>query len=383
MVETILLLNIALLLIVAKIFGEIAERLKISAMVGEVVAGLMLGPILLVVMPNEFLEQLASFGILFLLFLIGLSTHYEQVKKDIYTGSFLAISGTMLSLVFGFVAGWLIFDSIEVGIFIGIAILSTSTAITIRSLIDAGELHTRVYEMALAIDMADEVIAILALSLLTTFFTLGGVQIGEIVALFFIILGLIVVIMSAGAKIVGRTLSLVQKMRDEQILVAVPLVIVFLVAFISESVGVAGVTGAFLAGMMLSQSHLTKPSILPKMKTLGYGFFIPLFFAYSAVILDLSALIEFWWLILLLVVLGIAAKAFGVGFVSRYYGLRGREQRLLAASMIPRGEYSIVIAQIALSAAIITATLYTIIIAFVIITILITPIILRILKSSY
>lgn len=372
-----ILLDIALILIAAKVLGEISERLGFSPLVGEVVAGVLLGPVLLLIGPDPFLEQIAGFGILFLLFIIGLETNFDAVKKDAYRGSVLAILGAALSFAAGFFIGTTFFGSANTGIFMGIAMVSTSTAITLRSLIDVGEMKTRVYEMSLAIDMADEVIAILSLSLLVTYFTYGSVQIWTVVGLFFAVLGFFLLIMTAGTRIVNKFLEFFRVMKDEQILVAIPLVIVFFVAFLSEQTGIAGVTGAFLAGMAMSKSRMTESTILPKVKVLGYGFFIPLFFAYSAIIFDLAALENYWFVILLLLVAGSLAKVVGCGYFSGFYKFGRREKMLIGIGMIPRGEYSIVIAQLALAAAIITSQLYTVVVAYVILSILITPVLMR------
>jgi len=377
-----ILLSIALILLVAKLFGEVAERLKVSSLVGEVLAGIILGPVLMWVTPSPLLGQIANFGILFLLFLIGLETSSEQFKKEIYTGSYIAIAGCGLSFVFGFAVGMFMFNSVIIGIFLGFAILSTSTAITMRSLIDIGEFKTRISNMALSIDIADEVIAILSLSLLTAFLTYGTVRIWEAIALFFAILGFFLVIITVGSKFIGRCLRVFQTLRDEQIIVAISLVIVFVVAFASENVGIAGVTGAFLAGMAMSRSHLTEPIIIPKMKIIGYGFFIPLFFAYSAILMDLNALFTSTVLIIILVILGLIAKLIGTGFFSSLFGFSRKEQLILGLSMLPRGEYSILIAQIALGASILSKELYTVIIAFVLITVILTPILLKLAKAK-
>lgn len=375
--EIVLLLDIALILLVAKVFGEIAERLKVSSLVGEVFAGVLLGPILLIVQPNAFLEQIASFGIIFLLFIIGLNTRFEDIKKDTYKAGVLAALGAGFSFIAGFAIGLSIFNSFNTGIFLGIAMLSTSTAITLRALVDAGEIKTRIYEMAVSINMADEVIAILALSLLTTYFTYGTVQLWTILGLFLAVLGFIIVIMTAGTNIITRFLSLFKLAQDEYMFVSIPLVIAFIVAFISQQVGIAAVTGAFLAGMTMSKSRLTESVILPNVKIIGYGFFIPLFFAYSAVMFDINTIYSAWPVILLFLVLGAVAKLIGIGYFSKTLKFDSREQMMLGIGMIPRGEYSIVITQIALGAGIITNNIYTIVISFVVLSILITPILMK------
>jgi Kef-type K+ transport system membrane component KefB len=366
-------LSLALLLLAAKVFGELFERLKMSSLAGEVVGGVIVGPLLGFVQPDEFLRQIAGFGILFMLFIIGLSTKFEDVKGDIYKGSILAFAGGTLSLVSGVALGMLLFGSLVAGIVIGVALISTSTAVTLRSFIDMKEQHSRAFKMALAVDMADEVMAILSLSLLTTYLTLGSVRVAEIFSLFLAVIGFFLLILTVGAKIVGQVLLIFQRMRDEHILVSMPIVIVFIIAFISENVGVAAVSGAFLAGLAMNRSPLTETVIVPKMKTIGYGLFIPIFFAYSALVINISSLIQFLAAIILLLLAGSLAKFLGTGILSRYFGFSGREQRLIGIGMIPRGEYSIIIAQLALVAGAITAHVYTIIVAVVVLSIIATP----------
>ncbi|MCX6816003.1 MAG: cation:proton antiporter [Candidatus Aenigmarchaeota archaeon] len=375
--EIILLLDIALILLVAKIFGEIAERAGVSSLIGEVLAGILLGPILLIVRPDPFLNQLTTFGLLFLLFILGLNTNFDSVKKDAYKGSVIALIADGLSFVAGFAIGWMMFHSFNVGLLLGVAMLSTSTAITLRSLTDIGEVKTRVYELVLAVNMADEVIAILALSLFVSYLTYGIIQIWTVVALFFAVVGFFLVVTTVGSKAVSKFLDFFKFMRDEQIMISIPLVIVFIVSFISEEVGIAGVTGAFLAGVAMSKSRMTENIILPKIKIIGYGFFIPLFFAYSAVMFDLTTLSTTAGMIILLLAAGAITKIIGVGYFTKFLHFDKREQLLAGVSMVPRGEYSIILAQIGLAAGMITNQLYTIVMSFVILSILVTPLLVK------
>ena len=174
------------------------------------------------------------------------------------------------------------------------------------------------------------------------------------------------------------TVDLFGRLKDEQMLLSIPLVILFLVAFASEQVGIAGVTGAFLAGMAMNKSPLAESVIAPKVKTIGYGFFIPLFFAYAALSLDLSFLVNNFNIILILLVAASAAKFIGCGLASRIDGLKRREQIIVGVAMIPRGEYAIIVAQAVLGFAAASQQVYTIIVSFVLLSILITPLLLRI-----
>ena len=377
-----ILLDIALILIVAKLLGEIATRLKFSSLIGEILAGILLGPVLFIVHPNDFLDKVASFGILFLLFLIGLHTRFDEFKKDIYRGSVLAVAGAAISFAAGFLIGFGVFNSFTTGIVLGVVLLSSSTAIALQSLGDIGEFRTALYHKLTAVSSADDVVGILALSLLTTYLTYGTVELWKVVGLFFAVLGFFFLILTFGAKVVSGLLELFRSVKDEQIMLSVSLVILFFVAFVSEQVGIAGVIGAFLAGMAMNRSPLAESVIAPKIKTIGYGFFIPLFFAYSAVILDMGALINYAGIIILLVIVVAFAKIIGCGMLGNVYGFSRREQLMIGIGMIALGEYSILVGQIALKAGALSQAAYTIVVAVVLISIIITPILMRIVGKS-
>jgi len=316
------------------------------------------------------------------LFLIGLHTRFDEFKKDIYKGSFLALTGALISFAAGFMIGYGVFSSFTTGIVLGVVLLSSSTAIALQSLADVGEFRTNLYNKLTAISSADDVVGILALSLLTTYLTYGTFEIWKVIALFFAVLGFFFLILTVGSKFVSRFLDAFKNVKDEQIMLSIPLVVLFIVAFISEHVGIAGVIGAFLAGIAMNRSPLAESVIAPKIKTIGYGFFIPLFFAYSAVILDLGTLVNYGGMILLLVVAIAFSKILGCGFLGSIYGFSKKEQLMIGIGMIALGEYSILVAQIALTAGAISQTVYTIVIAVVLISIVMTPVLMRIVHKS-
>lgn len=376
--EVQMLFQIAVVLIFAKILGELAERLKFSTLFGEVIAGIIVGPLIGWVQPSAFLEQIAQFGAIFLMFIIGLNTRFDDVKKDIYRDSFLAVLGAALSFAAGFGVGYYFFHDVAIGLVLGVAIGSTSTVVSLRSLIDVGEFRTNLYHKITMILTADDVVAILALSLLTSYMTFGAVELWKILALFFAVLGFFFLILTAGGKFVPPIIDFFGQLKDEQILLSIPLVILFIVSFASEQVGIAAVTGAFLAGMAMNRSPVAESVITPKVKTIGYGFFIPLFFAYAALSLDLSFLVTNINIILILLAAAAVTKFVGCGLASRLDGLRLREQVIMGAAMIPRGEYAIIVAQTALGFSMVTPQIYTIVISFVLLSMLVTPLVLRV-----
>ena len=375
-----LLFAMALLLLFAKAFGSVTARLRITSLPGELFAGMLLGPILGWVVPGATLGEVAQLGIVFFLFLVGLHTKAEDIKEHAYVGAGLALAGAVLSFAAGFFVGMVAFGDALAGVFLGVAIGSTSTVLSVRTLLDAGKLTHSVRRVFLTIDIADEIVAILSLALLSTYVATGTVDAWKTFTLLAAVLGFIVIILSAGKRAVGWGLSISERVKDDYLLITVPIAAAFIVAFASEHIGIAAVTGAFLAGMAMSESSFAEKHIIPRANVIGYGFLIPLYFAYTALSFDLASLTgPILAIVLVLGMLGALAKFIGCGLLSQLFGVSGRYSVTVGIGMIPRGEYSIVIAQIMLAAGVITGVLYSIVLGFVLVSVVLTPILLRLL----
>ena len=379
MVDVVILLEIAAILIFAKVYGEIAERLNIDSIVGELAAGLLLGPILLWVVPNQFLEELAFLGLVTMMFFIGIDVSYEDIKKEAYAGSVLGTIGAVAGFMGGFLLGWLLLDSMIVGAILGVAIMGTSTAIPLKIMIKGQQVKTRVGQALISTAMADDIATIVALSIVAKFVSSGSISIAASVTLLLAIIGFILVILAFGSKIMNVTLQILSKMKTEQIMVSLPLALAFIVAFIANELQIAAITGAFLAGVAMSGSKHIKNSIEPKIRGISYGFFIPIFFVYSAIIVDLSIIFQYWWILAATVLVALLPKMIAVYLGSKYiFGFKGKENGVLAISTIARGEYGIAVAQIGLTLGVVASEVYGAIIGMTIITIILTPIVFKI-----
>ncbi|MBI4173358.1 MAG: cation:proton antiporter [Candidatus Aenigmarchaeota archaeon] len=380
-----LLISIAFLLLGAKTLGYLTERLGFSSLIGEVVAGILLGPAVLgLVQASDGLAQLANFGILFFLFLMGLSTKFDDFKDKVYPGSGIAIAGAVLSFALGFGLGYLAFNSLMVAVFLGAAFTSSSTVITLRLFEDRSHGHAIAGRYITPVAIADDVIAIMAIALFGTYISLGTLQISQAVTLFLAVLGFFLLLLTFGSRVLGYALAFGKRAEhDEHMIVSIALALLFTIAFISEQVGVAAVTGAFLAGMAMNRSDLAEKEILPKAKIIGYSLFIPLFFAHSALSIDLAGLSSSLLLVAGLALAVMAAKVAGCFFACRAFGLPKGDGLLLGLAMAPRGEYSIIIAQLALATGAITAPSYSIAIAAVALTIFIGPVLFKAFASRW
>lgn len=369
------LVDIAIILIVAKILGEAADRAKFPVLLGELAGGLLLGG-LAIIRPTAFMNDLAGFGILFLFFMLGLTLKVSDIRKDFGSTFLITAGGTVTSFAAGFFFGYFMFADAAKGLFVGVAVMSTSTAIALKLLHGAGELNTKAFNAASAVSRIDDVLAVLMITVLTSMML---TQSGSAVLLAFAaVLAAFLVLEKWLAAAIGRALGILRHLRDEYIVVAVSLVLVFVVSFLVENIGIGSAIGAFLVGQALSKSEFTEQEILPKMKTIGYGFFIPIFFTYAALLASPGLVLPAAAIVLL--ALAMLAKFAGTAALAWREGYSGKDLQMLGAAMMPRGEYAIAIAFIAVASGFIDLNLYSMIIIFVLLTILATPLALRAIK---
>lgn len=363
-----ILFSVAVLLIFAKIFGEIAERLKMPSLVGEIIGGAAAGAMNFV-SPSPLLAELAGLGMLFVVFLIGLGTNMEELKGRIRQGGSLAAMGAVLSFIAGFFVGYYAYG-LATGIVLGIVLAATSSQIALRAVSSVGELHSKAGKMITSAAAANDIISMVAIATAAAYFSFPG-EIWK-VATIFLGLSLLIAVILALAKSAGKLLRLVEEIHDDQFVVAGALVALFLLSYATQSAGIAAVGGAFAAGLLLSRTPLTEGVIQPKIKTVANGFFIPLFFAYLALQLDFGVQLQ---LVALMLLLGVAAKFAGSWLLGAYYGLRGRERITAGAASLPRGEISIITAYIAAAAGAISAQAFTAVVMFSLLSIVLTSVI--------
>jgi len=376
------LLAMGMLLLVAKIFGEIVERYGIASLVGEIIAGIVLGPILGWVVLGEFLNEFLMFGVIFMLLIAGLEVKFDDIKKHIYKAAVLAFFGGIASLFLGFVVGMIFFNNFIVSLAIGVAFVSTSNGTLFMILMRIGEFKSDMGKIIIAVTIADDIVGMLALSFFTMFMTGANVAVGDLGKLFLVSIGLYLFILSFGSKLFNRILDIAGFLRDEHILFTVPVIITFLLAFLTHHLSLSIAVGAFLAGVAMANNKFTDSVIRPKIDVMGYGFLLPLFYASIGTMLVFVGLDIL--LIIAILVTAILGKFIGCGLISRFFGHDWKEMKLIGLSMIPRGNENIGIVQIMLILGAFTMTVYTSIIFVMVMTVIATPILLKLFyKSKY
>ncbi|MCW1309180.1 MAG: cation:proton antiporter, partial [Candidatus Nanoarchaeia archaeon] len=242
------LLSLSILLFLTKIFGEISERIGLSSITGEVLVGILLGPsVLNIVAPNEFIEIIAMLGVLSLLFLAGLSTAFDSLN-DIYKATIIALFSGILSLVLTFSISRLFgLDTIS-SIVVGVALISTSISVSIRTLTDIGEIYSKSVKTMVSASVGDDILAILALSLLMGYVNVKTITGFNLLKMFLIVIGFYVIVLNLGSLISRKMTNFFASMKDEQGLISMALVTMLFISIIADKLNITILTGAFLAG---------------------------------------------------------------------------------------------------------------------------------------
>ncbi len=385
------------MLLLGKLFGDIVGRFGFSPLIGQMAAGIILGPMVLnFVQLTESMEMLTDIGILFMMFLMGLSIDLEKVMGEtIYKATLISLCGGTLTFVTTAVITALLGFSINAALLVGISFISTSTAIGFMVLSGFGDRHSKVFRMVMAAGVIDDIYAILALALFTSYlFTTIDVRMAFVLLLG--VLGFIIFVLMSGRTITDRLIAFSRKSKDEQPIIAFSLILMFFVAYLGQSVNLASVSGAFLAGTILARSQLSYKVITPKIEAVSEGLFIPLFFVYTGIRINAFEMLSSQRVDLVLasipidvvlflgLLMAVMASKYVATFVSaRLIGeYKPKEIHKMALTMMPMGEYTLVIGQIGLTmmyngGPIIDTKLYSVLALVVLVISVIAPMMLR------
>jgi Kef-type K+ transport system membrane component KefB len=370
-----LITDLFVVLLAAKIGDEIFRRLGQPAIVGEILAGVAVGPSVLgVVEPGEVLEVFAELGVVFLLFWVGLETRLSEMREVGAVALRVGVLGVVLPFAGGLGFGFLIGEPTATSVFLGAALVATSVAITSAVLIDLGALRTRPARTILGAAVIDDILALILLSIAAGVATddVDIAQIGTVIAL---ALAFVTFFALGGTRLLQRRPQLLHAPRfSESPLLPAVLICLGLAAFAAQ-IGLAAIVGAFLAGLMVAETREVHP-IEEEVAPL-YALFPPFFFAFIGAELPLGELGDGGTLALLAAVTALA-------FVTKYAGawvgarsLGAGEARTVALGMVPRGEVGIVVAGIGTAEGIVTGDLFTVTVAMSVATTLIVPPLLR------
>ena len=378
------LLDLALILLSTKLLGIATGKFQMPRVVGALLAGLILGPAVLnVLSETEFLTQLSELGVIVILFTAGMGTDLRELRSAGKAGFLVALCGVLVPLAmgtgFGALAGrlgWLPGNTLLENIFLGTVLTATSVSITVETLKELGRLDTKVGSTILAAALIDDVLGLIALTLVSS---MAGGGDGLLLVLLKIVLFFVFAIAAACGGI--WLFRLMIEKAHEKNLRRYPVfafVLCLLLAYCAEEFfGVADIIGAFAAGLVVACTPKAD-YIRSKFEPLSYLLLTPVFFAGIGIKVELPRLTgTLAALSLSLLAVAILSKIIGCGLGARLCGFGGRERLQVGTGMACRGEVALIVANRGLSMGVLSQAIMTPVVITVVGCAVLTPILLK------
>jgi len=388
------LLALVIIILAAKASGYISTRLGQPAVLGELLAGLILGPTVFDMLHawpifhndellGEVVTMMGELGVIFLMMLAGLELHLSELLHSGKVAALAGVSGVILPLGLGWGTAVLFGVATTEAIFIGLALSATSVSISAQTLMELGVLRSRVGLGMLGAAVFDDVLVILLLSIAAITAGTGAGGIGSILTTVLFMILYLAVASVIGIWVLPRLIAWIDRLDISQGTLALTLVILLLFAWAAEVLGgMAAITGAFLVGLFLARTPY-KGKIETGVSALAYGFFVPIFFVNIGLEVDLTAVSgSAIWFAGILVVVAVISKILGSGLGAQMGGFTLRESIQLGIGMVSRGEVGLIVASFALAEGFLSPANFAIVVFMVIIVTLVTPPMLRLSFAS-
>lgn len=374
------LLDVAMIIITTKLLGLLTRKIEMPQVVGALIAGIILGPMGLdVLQETHFLSQVSEIGVIILMYTAGLETNISELKSCGKASAIIAILGVMIPLVVGYAVAAMFNTSPSAfmeNIFIGVILTATSVSITVETLKEMGKLSTKSGNAILGAALIDDVLGIVALTIVTSLSS-GNVNVWLVLAKIVVFFVISVIIGLHLHKWIDKWMMKSDKDRRRFSVLAFAFCLAY--AFVAEEFfGVADITGAFIAGLIISNTSRSH-YVAHRTESLGYMFFTPVFFAsigLKAVIPELTQ--EVIIFSVLITIAAILTKIIGCGVGAKMCHYSNSDALKIGVGMVSRGEVALIIASKGIAMNIMNETYFTPMIIMVIITTVITPILLKI-----
>lgn len=392
------------LLVLARALGEVAERVGQPPLVGELLAGVGLGiaitrfggslPVLSGLADDDVFVALTDLGIFFLMLLAGLEMRPRDLARTSRGAFLVACGGLLLPLALGFGTAWWALPSSDVrfaqALFVGVALAITAVPVSVKVLMDLGQLESRVGRTIVSAALFDDVLSLVLLAVLTAVIRQGSLpDASSLAALGLAVAAFFAVAVLAGHHLFPRLGRLVARLHGAEFEFSFLLIAALAYAVLAELLEMHFIIGAFMAGLFFGRSTIdagTYDDVLRKVKALSSGFLAPIFFASIGLHLDAAALTTAPLLFVALLVAASLGKIVGAGAPARALGLSRREAMAVGVGMNARGAVELIVADVALRAGLlsrptptpeIVEALYSAIVLLAVLTTLATPIGLR------
>lgn len=386
--------NLLILLVTARFFGEIFERFRQPSMIGEIIAGIVLGPSLLnLIHRTEEIKVISELGIFLLVIIVGLEIDIEDIIKSLKGKNIIiSISAFFLPIFSGIAVGYFFEYDIMTTVFIGLCVAITALPVSIRILMDLGKINTEIGQKIISVAIFDDVLALTILGVLLTIkdtdmsagaiLSAGSISLLKLVvfvALLIVVYVIIKKITNKGNYIEVSLNNLISVLKGKEPLFALFFAFVLLFSTFTETLGLHFIVGAFVASMLISDKLIGKENIQTIEKTTGniaMGFLAPIFFAGIGLEFHIGSISNISLLVAILAV-SYLSKIAGGYLGGRMAGLNGNTSLTLGIGLNARGIMELVIANIAYKEGLISTEIFSILVIMGVLTTLTTPFLLR------
>ena len=372
--------ELAVILLSTKVLGIVTKRFALPQVVGALLAGLLLGPAMLgVLQETTLMDQLAELGVIVLMFNAGLETDLGELKKAGRSAFVIALIGVLVPLAGGFVLASLFnqgSDAFLQNVFIGVILTATSVSITVETLKEIGKLSTRSGNAILGAAIIDDVLGIVALTIITSLSGTGANVLLVLVkiAAFFAISVVVWILLHRLVEWWFKRYD-----RDKRRFVVISFAFCLLYAYLAEELfGVADITGAYIAGLIFAKTPRVT-YLQDRFDTLSYTLLSPIFFAsigLKVVLPQMSGTIVLFSVLLIL--WSVVSKILGCGLGSKLCGYSNQDSLRIGVGMISRGEVALIVANNGIAAGLMKDEFFGPVVLMVIATTILTPILLKV-----
>ncbi|MDF2923740.1 MAG: sodium:proton antiporter [Paenibacillaceae bacterium] len=371
------ILYLVLIVLSTKIAGDLSVRLGQPAVLGKLLAGIILGPAVLGWVENTgFIHYMSEIGVLLLMFIAGLETDLDQLAKSWKSSFAVATGGIILPFIGAFAVAGLFHFPQSSALFMGVVFSATSVSISVQVLKEMNRLHSREGTTILGAAVVDDILVVILLAFMMSFLGTGAeVSLGLLIGkklLFFV--GIIL----ASWFAVPRFMALLTRLKVTEPVVSIALAVCFAFAYFADLMGMAGIIGAFAAGLAISRTPF-RHTVETKVEPVAYSLFVPVFFVSIGLNVSFAGVGSQIGLVVCLTVVAVITKLAGGALGARITGFNNQASLAVGAGMISRGEVALIIASTGLQAGLLLPEYFTSVVITVIATTLIAPPLLKLL----
>jgi Kef-type K+ transport system membrane component KefB len=370
------LTDLFLVLLAAKLGDELFKRLGQPAIVGEILAGVLVGPSVLgLVEPGEVLLVFAEVGVVFLLFWVGLETRLSEMREVGRPALLVGSLGVLLPFVGGLGFAFAIGEETATAVFVGVALVATSVGITSAVLIELGALGGLAARTILGAAVIDDILAMLLLAVAVGLGQDDAIDVVSLLTTIALAVAFLAFFALGGTRVMARRPRLLHAPRFSESPLLPAVILCLGLAALAAHIGLAAIIGAFLAGMIVAETkeqHPIEEEVAPL-----YAFFPPFFFAVIGTQVDLGQFADAEALLLLLAVTALAIVTKYAGAHPGARDLPAHDAKVIGLGMVPRGEVGIIVAGIGATAGVVEDQLFAVIVGMSVLTTLLIPPLLR------